>query len=89
MFLGCVEGWGQLRILRRKIISERCERRDESIASICQRKNAELVKGVCCIGGGGKQPVGVILIDTLREEGDNSEKPSCVVAEFLERGGGE
>ena len=88
-FLGRAEEWRRLWVLGTKIISEWCEHRDESIASVCQRKNAELVEEVRSVGDGGKQPVEVVLINTLREEGDNFEERPCVGAKLLEHQGGE
>jgi len=52
-----------------------------------QGKNTELVKDTCSVRDGGKQPAEVVLINTLREEGDNFENRSGVRAEFLKRGG--
>jgi len=88
-FPGRAEEWKRLWILGSKIISERCEHCDESVGSMRQGKNAEFVEEVCSVGNSGKQPVDFVLIDTLREEGDDSEQRSGVRAKFLEHRGGE
>ena len=47
---------------------------DEYIASRGQGKSAEPVQNTSYIGDGRKQPVGIVLIGTLRVEGGNSEE---------------
>jgi len=56
------------------MVSESCEHRGGFIGSIGHAKNAELVEDVCSVWDGRKQPFEVVLIDTLREEGDDCEK---------------
>ena len=56
---------------------------------MCQRKNAELVEDLRSVGDGWKQPVKVVLVNTLGEEGDDLEERSGIGAKFLEHGGGE
>ena len=56
----------------------------KSVASVRQRENAEGVEDLCSVGDGGEQPVQVVLVGALREEGDDAEKPSGIRAEFLE-----
>ena len=51
---------------------------------MCQRENAEIVEDFCSVGEGGKQPLEVVLVDALREEGDDSEKLSGIRPELLE-----
>ena len=48
----------------------------ESIGSIRQGEDAEFVEYIRSVGDGRKQPIGVLFIDTLWEEGDNSKKLS-------------
>ena len=69
-----------------KIISEWRQHRDESPAPIRQRKNAELVEDVGSVEDGREQPVEIVLIDALREEGDDFEERSCIGPKFLEHG---
>ena len=76
-------------ILRTKVISKWGQHRDESIASICQGENAEIVEHVRCVGVGREQPINVLFVNALREEGEDSEKLFCVGAELLEHRGGE
>ena len=72
------------------MILEWREHRNEPAVPVCQRKDAKSVEDVVdSVGDGGKQPGNVALVDTLREEGDNSEKLPSIRAEFLEHGGGE
>ena len=68
-----------------KIVSEWCQHHDEAIASIGQRKNAEFVESVPSVGDAGEQPLEIVLVDALREEGDDSEEVAGVGAEFLKR----
>ena len=75
-------------IHRVKMISECCQHCDKSISSKCQRKDVEFVKDVCSIRDGRKQPVEVVLINTLREEGNDLKKPLGIRAKFLEHWGG-
>ena len=56
------------------MVQERCEHHGGFIASVCRRKNAELVKGVYSIGE--KYLFEVVPNDTLRE-GDDREKRSA------------
>jgi len=56
------------------MVSEWCEHRGGFIGSIGQVQNAELVEDVCSVLDGRKQLFEVLLIDTLREEGDDCEK---------------
>ena len=72
-----------------EIISERCQHRDESLASIGQGENAECVERVWSVRDGWEQPIGVSFVHTLQEEGDNSEKPTGFRTEISEhwRGG--
>ena len=71
------------------MVAERRQHRDEPIISICEGENAEVVEDVCSVRDGGEQPLEDFLIDALREEGDDSEKPSGVGSEFLEHRRGE
>ena len=54
--------------------------------NICEGESAEVVEDVCSVRDGGEQPFEVFLIDALREEGDDTEKPSGVGSKFLEHG---
>ena len=56
----------------------------KSFASIRQGEDAECIEDVCSVGGGGEQPLEVVFVDALREEGNDSKEPSGVRAEFLE-----
>jgi len=56
---------------------------------MCQGENAKFVEHICYVGDGREQPVKVVLVDTLREKRNNSEKSSGVRAKFLECRGGE
>ena len=76
-------------ILGTKIVLEGCQHRDESVTPICQGKNAEVVEDICSVGDCREQPIEVVLINSLREECDDSEKPSGVGAEFLKHRGGQ
>jgi hypothetical protein len=89
MLLGHVEEWGEFWTFWAKVVSEWCQHGDELVASMCKRKNAEFVEDVLYVGDGGKQPGNVVLIDALREEGDDAEKLSGVRTKFLEHRGGE
>ena len=62
---------------------------DKSIGSIRQGEGAEFVKNILSVGDGWKQPVGILLIDALREERDDSEKLPGIRAEFSKHWGGE
>ena len=55
---------------------------------MCQGEDAEFVKHIWNVGDGRKQPVEVVLVDTLGEEGNDSKKASGVRAKVLERRGG-
>jgi hypothetical protein len=70
------------------VISEWCKHCDEPIASVCQGKDAEPVEGLDSVGDDGKQPIDVVLVDTLREEGNDFQKRSRIRAKFLKHGGG-
>jgi len=72
-------------ILGAEIVPEWREHRDEPVVSICQGKNAERIEGVCDIGDSGEQPANIIFVDALGQEGNDSEKRSCIRAELLER----
>jgi len=62
---------------------------DKSIGSISQGEGAEFVKNILSVGDYWKQPVGILLIDALREERNDSEKFSGVGADFSKQWGGE
>src|ERR1700753_2013876 len=70
------------------MVSNRCQHRDEAVDPMCQRKNTELIEDVLSVGDRGKQPVEVLLVDTLREKRDDSQKFPGIGAEFLECRGG-
>ena len=53
------------------------------------REDAEPVEDACSIGDGREQPLEVVLVDALWEEGNDSKKRSGTGAKFLEHGGGE
>ena len=89
MYFGCTEERGRFWILGGKIVSERREHRYESIVPIRQGKDAELIEYIGSVPDRGKQPFNVVLIDTLREEGDHSQKRSGVRTKVLEQGRGE
>ena len=67
-----------------KVISKWRQYRDESVASVCQGENAELVEQIWSFGDGRKQLVDIPFINTLREEGGDSKELSSVRAESLE-----
>ena len=71
-----------------KIISEWGKHCDEIAAAVCERENTELVEGGVYIGDGWKKPVEVVLVDTLREERNHTEKLSGIVAKSFEQWGG-
>ena len=54
MPLGPVEEWGEPWTFRAKVVSEGCQHGDQTVASVCQRKKAEFVKGCFSVGGRGK-----------------------------------
>ena len=60
--------------------------RHESVVSMCQRKNTESVADVRSVGDAGEQPLDLILVNTLREEGNNLEELPGIGTEFLEHG---
>lgn len=70
-----------------KVVPERCQHRDETTASIRKEEDAELVENGRSIGNGGKKPVYVVLVDTLKEKGDHPEEIAGIRAEFPEHGG--
>ena len=61
------------------------------LLSIRQGEDAEFVEHVWSIGDGWKQPVYVLFVDTLWEEGNDSQESSgiCIRTEFLEHRRGE
>jgi hypothetical protein len=76
-------------ILGTEVISEWCQHRDGFVAPIRQGENAEFVEDGRRVGDVGKQPVEVVLVNTLWEEGDNSKELSGVGAKILEHRRGE
>lgn len=82
-FPRCAEERGRHRILGTKVVSEWYKHRDEFIAPVRQRKDAELVEDIGSVGDRGKQPANVVFIDALWEEGDDSQKCSSVRAKLL------
>ena len=54
-----------------------------------QGKDAEFIDGVHSSGDGMKQPGEVVPINALRKERDNSKKFSGIIAELLNRWGGQ
>ena len=83
-FLSLADELRRFRIFRRKVVPKWRQHRDKPLASISQRKDAEGIEDVRSAGDGGKQPVQVVLVDTSREEGDNSEEVAGVRAEIPE-----
>ena len=71
------------------MVSEWRQHRDEAAASVCQRKDTELVQDVLSVGDGGEQPVEVVLGMTSREESKDCEEVTGIRAEFLEHWGGQ
>ena len=67
-----------------KVISERRQHRDESVAPICQRKDTGFVEDGSSVGDGGEQPIDVVLIDALREESDDTEEVTGAGTKFAE-----
>ena len=53
------------------------------------RKSTGFVEDICSVGDIGEQSVYVVLINTLREESDNSEEIVSIGSEFLEHRGGQ
>ena len=49
---------------------------------MCQRKDTEFIKHGSSVGDGREQPVEVVLVDALREEGDDAEEVAGIGAEF-------
>ena len=72
IFLYCAEERGRLLILRTRVVSEWCKHRDEPIAPVCQGKDAEFVEESGTVRGSGEQPFKAVLVDALREEGDDT-----------------
>ena len=83
MLFGRVEEWNRHRILGEKVITDWGQHCDEAVVSICQRENAKPVEHVLPAGNRRKQPVDVVLVDTLREERNDSEKVAGVGTKFL------
>ena len=71
------------------MVSEGSKHRDEPVASIRQGKDAGLVEDASSVGDGREQPVEVALVNTLRVEGDDSEKTPGVRSKLFEHRGGE
>ena len=67
------------------MVSDRRQHGSKVVASGRQRQEREFVEYDLPVGDGGKQPVEVVLVDALREEGDNSEEVTGVGAEVAER----
>ena len=88
MFFCHKEQWGHPRIVRRKIVSERCKHCDEPIVPMCQGEVTEPVEDVGSVRDGGEQPFKVILVNALREKRDDFKKCSGIGAEFSEQWGG-
>src|SRR5712671_5078249 len=82
--LGLAQKRGRLWILRPEMISERCQHCHELVAPIRQREHAEAVDDGCYVGEGWKQPLQIALVDTTRQEGDDSKQFSPVGSQFLE-----
>ena len=70
-----------------EVVSEGDQHCDEAVAPVREGENAEFVEDGGYIGDGREQPVEVTLIDTLREEGNDSKKVSRVRAKPFEHGG--
>ena len=83
------EEWGCLWISGAKIVSDRGQRRDEAVAPIHQRGDTEFIEDVPSSGGGGEEPVEVVLDDALGEENEDSEEIMRIVAETAEYRGSE
>ena len=71
-----------------KVVSEWCKHCDKSIALVCQGKETKFVKEDPSVGDGGKQPVNVVFINTLREKSNNTEEVTSIGAKFMEHWGG-
>ena len=71
------------------MISERRQHCDESIASIRKGESAERVEHAWSVGDGREQPIDILFVDTLWEEGDDSKKPSGIRSKFSEHRRGE
>ena len=89
MVLGRTEEGGGFRVSGVEVVSDRCQHRDETIASVCQRKSAELIEDVLSVGDGGEEPGEVFLVYPLWEERDDFEEVTGVGAECVECGGSE
>ena len=87
MVPGRAEEGRRLWIPGAEIVSDWCQRRDEAVVPIRQRKNIELAKHVLSVGDGGEKPVKVFLVDSLREESDYFEEVTRLRAEAVERWG--
>ena len=70
------------------MVSEWPQHCDEAIVLVCQRKDTEFVNNAPSVGDSGEQPVKVVFVDTLREEGNDPKKPPGIRAEFFECRGG-
>ena len=71
------------------MVSEGCQHCDKPIASVRQGEHAEVIEDVRPVRDGGEQPIEVLLIDALGEEGNDFEQPSGIRAKFLEHRRGE
>ena len=63
------------------------QHRDETVALVRQRKNVESVEDVLSVWDDGEKPVDVVLVDPLREEGDDSDEVMRRGAEAMESRG--
>ena len=84
MFLDRAKEWGRHRVLGTKIISEECQYRNKSVATVHQGEVAECVERTRPVGNRRKQSADVAFFDTLWEERNDSENLSCVSAKLLE-----
>ena len=66
-------------VLRSEIVSDRRQQRNEAVAPIGQGENTKFVENILSVGGGGEEPIEVLLIDPLGEESDNSEEVACTL----------
>ena len=67
----------------------RFEHCNETVTPLHQRKDADFVEENSFVGDRGKQPVEVVLVDTLREEGNDTEDTASIETKILEHGGAE
>ena len=70
----CAKERGRSWISRTKVVSDWRQHRNEAVAPISQRKNAEFIEDLLSVGDGWKKPVKIFLIDALREESNDSEE---------------